>query len=232
MRHCKALLYFAMQENLVSLNHNPFCGKLLPEGKKIRKVLDDKKLYDLDHILESDRLPAYLQPTWFIKAIIAVFKYTAIRRSQLLKLAINDINLERRTIFLSASSNKNHDDHIVPISGKLYPHVDKVITEARKIKLPNYAQLFNINRFCLVTKRKGLDMNDNQLSHLFMKLHEQTTFVISPHRFRHTVATNLMRDPERNLYVTQKLLGHKSIKTTLGYIEHDVDMLRDCVERL
>ncbi|MGV6989250.1 tyrosine-type recombinase/integrase [Testudinibacter sp. P80/BLE/0925] len=211
---------------------NPFCGKTIPEGKKIRKILDDDKLHNLERLLNSHDLPPYLQPSWFINSIIAVFRYTAIRRSQLLKLTLNDINLQKRTIFLASKASKNHDEHIVPISAKLYPHLEKIINEAKKINLPSNAQLFNINRYCFTTKRRGSDMNDNQLSHLFKKLYERTDFGISPHRFRHTVATNLMRNPEQNLYVTQKLLGHKNIKTTLEYIEHDVDMLRDCVERL
>ncbi|MBJ3607928.1 tyrosine-type recombinase/integrase, partial [Salmonella enterica subsp. enterica serovar Derby] len=53
----------------------------------------------------------------------------------------------------------------------------------------------------------------------------------SSHRYRHTVATELMQKPEQNLYVTQKLLGHRDIKVTLSYIEHNVEMLRSCVER-
>ncbi|STY64110.1 Uncharacterised protein [Mannheimia haemolytica] len=33
-------------------------------------------------------------------------------------------------------------------------------------------------------------------------------------------------------YVVQKLLGHKDISVTLGYIEHDVEMLRETVNLL
>lgn len=46
-----------------------------------------------------------------------------------------------------------------------------------------------------------------------------------------TVATELMQKPEQNLYVRQKLLGHRDIKVKLSYIEHNVEMLRSCVER-
>ncbi len=38
--------------------------------------------------------------------------------------------------------------------------------------------------------------------------------------------------PEQNLYVTQKLLGHRDIKVTLSYIEHNVEMLRSCVREI
>lgn len=40
-----------------------------------------------------------------------------------------------------------------------------------------------------------------------------------------------MKKPE-NVYVVKKLLGHKDISVTLGYIEYDVEMLRDTVNLL
>ena len=53
----------------------------------------------------------------------------------------------------------------------------------------------------------------------------------SPHRFRHTAATNLMKNPE-NLYVVKQLLGHKDIKVTLSYIESDISSLRKHIDCL
>ena len=74
-------------------------------------------------------------------------------------------------------------------------------------------------------------MTQEQLSHFFRILSKYLHFTLSPHRFRHTVATKLMQNPD-NIYMVQKLLGHKNMSTTLSYIQHDVDMLRGCVEML
>lgn len=92
-------------------------------------------------------------------------------------------------------------------------------------------QLFNINRFSRRTLRQGKPMTENQVSYFFAKLSDACHSRFSSHRYRHTVATELMQKPEQNLYVTQKLLGHRDIKVTLSYIEHNVEMLRSCVER-
>lgn len=92
----------------------------------------------------------------------------------------------------------------------------------RHKQCPN-AQLFNINQF-RQTRYKGEITSEYQISHLFRVISNQIGFQVSPYRFRHTVATNLMKNPD-NLYVTKQLLGHNDVRATLTYIEHDVEMI-------
>lgn len=68
-------------------------------------------------------------------------------------------------------------------------------------------------------------MTADQVSYLFKVILKYTGIISSPHRFRYTAATNLMKKPE-NLYVAKQLLGHKDIKVTLTYIEDDVEVVR------
>ncbi|MDE4014948.1 site-specific integrase [Glaesserella parasuis] len=155
----------------------------------------------------------------------------SIRRGQLVKLKIGDVDLSNRTIYISPEINKNHDYHIVPISDSLYIHMERLITELKIRKQTDNCQLFNLNLFSRCSRRRGQPMSQNQLTHIFRHISDLVGFTSSPHRFRHTVATQLMKKPE-NVYVVQKLLGHKDISVTLGYIEHDVEMLRDTVNLL
>ncbi len=46
------------------------------------------------------------------------------------------------------------------------------------------------------------------------------------YRFRHTLATDLMKAPERNIHLTKCLLNHSNIQTTMSYIEADYDHMR------
>ncbi|EGH49676.1 hypothetical protein PSYPI_47718, partial [Pseudomonas syringae pv. pisi str. 1704B] len=39
--------------------------------------------------------------------------------------------------------------------------------------------------------------------------------------FRHTIASEMMRQPERNIHITKNLLNHSNIATTMEYIEPD-----------
>lgn len=53
---------------------------------------------------------------------------------------------------------------------------------------------------------------------------------INPHMLRHTFATRVLK--RTNLRVTQKLLGHASIKTTQIYTHPDADDLKDAIATL
>ncbi|WP_230479529.1 site-specific integrase [Izhakiella capsodis] len=49
----------------------------------------------------------------------------------------------------------------------------------------------------------------------FTRLTKECGFKVGPHRFRHTLANELMKSPDRNLAVVKRLLGHRSVSTTL-----------------
>ncbi|OIN36058.1 hypothetical protein AO411_2026975 [Salmonella enterica subsp. enterica serovar Sarajane] len=53
---------------------------------------------------------------------------------------------------------------------------------------------------------------------------------MSPHRFRHTIATEMMKQPDSNLQTVKTLLGHSSINTTLEYVDGNVDTVREALE--
>ncbi|OCQ52600.1 site-specific tyrosine recombinase XerC [Photorhabdus australis subsp. thailandensis] len=54
---------------------------------------------------------------------------------------------------------------------------------------------------------------------------------MGPHRFRHTLATELMKAPDRNLQMVRGLLGHRSITTTMEYIDINLDTAGRTLER-
>lgn len=231
VRHLKSLYNFAIKQELLNME-NPFAHLFIRDAKRRKKTYSTEQLHKMDYVLNDNViLPNFLKPSWFILAIIMTLRCTGIRRGQLVKLEIGDINLSNRTIYISPEINKNHDYHIVPISDSLYPHMERLIYELKIRKQTDDCQLFNLNLFSRYTRRKGKPMTQNQLAHIFRHISDLTGFASSPHRFRHTVATQLMKKPE-NVYVVQKLLGHKDISVTLGYIEHDVEMLRETVNLL
>ncbi|XBY08155.1 site-specific integrase [Escherichia coli] len=53
----------------------------------------------------------------------------------------------------------------------------------------------------------------------FRRLSRECGFFVSSHRFRHTLATKLMAAPERNLHMVKSILGHRSVATTMEYID-------------
>ncbi|WP_135710943.1 site-specific integrase [Actinobacillus porcinus] len=232
MRHLHSLFNFGMKKKLVPQTENPFSGLMLKLGKKPKKTLTEKQLSKIATVLNDEgRLPDILQPAWFMRCLIDMLKYTAIRRGQLLKLKIEHIDLDKKLLFIPSDINKTHNYHQIPLSKHLIPSLTYLIQELRKQGLNKEAQLFNLNRFSFYTRDCKRDMTDDQLSHVFKVLSKLVGFSVSPHRFRHTVATNLMKNPQ-NLYITKQLLGHSNISVTLEYIEYDAETLRSSVDNL
>ncbi|MEN1443978.1 site-specific integrase, partial [Pseudomonas aeruginosa] len=85
-------------------------------------------------------------------------------------------------------------------------------------------QLFNVNRFSPHYSRQ--EMNSDQVEAMYRKLTEKVGVRMTPHRFRHTLASDLMKQHERNIHVAKDLLNHSNIQTTMSYIETDHDQIR------
>lgn len=231
--HLHAIFRFGIENGYLPQTDNPFKSLKVRIGRLPKKTINSRTLRQMESLLKEELfLPEILKPRWFAITLINTLRYTAIRRRQLLNLKLADIDLDRGLMILQAEYSKNHDYHIIPISDKLLPELEYLISEHKKRGSTEKEQLFNINVFCIATKRKGKQMSDDQLSHLFRVISQHTFSAVSPHRFRHTAATELMRQSPENLYNVQKLLGHKDIHTTLGYIEYDPEIIRDCVNSL
>lgn len=153
------------------------------------------------------------------------------RQSQLVNLKIQDIDLDRRVICITSITNKNHSYHEIPISTHLYPILEKTIHEMRQRKRIDTDQLFNLNVVSRKTMNRKRDMTTHQIENIFRNISKIVGFRTSSHRFRHTIATKLMSNPN-NLYITKQLPGHSDLKVTLSYIEYHSDMLRNCVDSL
>lgn len=232
LRHMRSFYNFAIDNEFVSLSKNPFLKLSLREGKEKRKVLSNEQLKILDKFLSNDYLlPNILHPRWFTAALIKTFRYTGIRRSQLIQLRICDIDLVNQVMSLPSNINKNHKYHEIPISDKLLPHLEKLITEMKCLGRQEEDQLFNLNVVSRYTRFKKKDMTKDQMDNLFRVLSKAVGFKVSPHRFRHTIATQLMKNFD-NLYNVKQLLGHSDLKVTLSYVEYHYEMIRDCVNSI
>jgi hypothetical protein len=55
---------------------------------------------------------------------------------------------------------------------------------------------------------------------------------VTPHTFRHTMATQLVRDPEVNLVTAAIFLGHSRLDTTARYNQLSAEDLEEAAKRL
>lgn len=243
--HMRALFNFGIAQGFLSLGENPFYYTQVRVGRKRKKVLTKNQMDALyrrvELYLDLERAhgnallhigrPNAMLPAWFWNTVMNVLRYTAMRMGQLLFIRWCDINLEERLINLSSEGSKNHNDSQIPIVDALYPSLEYLLKRAEEEGMEPEHQLFNVGWFDPRRKRKYPDvMDERPLRAFFRRLSRECNFTISPHRFRHTVATHMMKSPERNLYVVKRLLGHVSLASTMEYIDESVDNLRDILE--
>lgn len=230
VRHLKAIYTFGIDQQLLP-KPNPFNHCFMRTGKSPKKTFTQSQIDQINDIFQQENLPRWCWPVWFYETLIKTLRYTAIRRRQLLKLKIENVDIHRGILSLPAAINKNYCYHELPISKLLRPALERLLLEHKLRGSSPKEQLFNVNKFTLTTIRQGKEMSDSQITYFFEKLSQFAGFRISPHRFRHTVATSLMKDPG-NLYVVKQLLGHSSVNVTLEYIQDDPETLRNIVDNI
>lgn len=217
-RHLKSLFNFAVKSDYI--DHNVFTSiQLLKNNRCTRKTIDQKTL---DKLIETIKTDAYYsQLSWFYLAMIDVLRLTGIRRRQLIGIKWDDIDFENKTLYLDSEFSKNGNDNLLPINATLTYHFTEI---KKRTKRPTqFGQVFNITKF--VKSYKNDRMTEEHVSRLFAKWSSKIDTLISAHRFRHTAATKIVNNCG-NLKAVQQLLGHTNIKTTLGYVETNIDDLR------
>jgi integrase len=167
-----------------------------------------------------------LEPRWFWRAVIFILYYTGMRRRQLVGLTWQDVDFALQAIVLSIETSKSKREWTIPM-------VSPVACELRQLHEQTCLALGQIPEgraqvFCLPLFTPTRDFPSGRLeadyvTGWFCDLYQRLPpgqSRIGTHRLRHTTATRLAR-AEGNLKVVQQILGHTSIKTTLGYIHPD-----------
>lgn len=238
--HMRAIFNHAMKYDLIQMKANPFNEVIARPDVKRKKTLtvaQIEKIYLLMEarekrealgIVETQRNA--LRPAWFWLTVIDALRYTGMRQNQLLSLRIGDVNLEDNVINLRSDSSKNHKEHQVPVTRALRPRLEQLVNRSLEKGAELSEQLFCIGRFDARKEVLSENMDSPPLRAFFRRLSAECQCTISPHRFRHTIATDMMKSPDRNLKVVQSLLGHSSIAVTLEYVEGNIDSIRMALE--
>ncbi|MDM3573091.1 site-specific integrase [Proteus mirabilis] len=233
-RHMQSLYNYWIKKGIVSLKENPFSETQIEPGEKQKKVYTQSQLRTIYRILEQfqqqeNMLPpdqAHFQacavyPTRFWFAVLETLRLTAIRFNQLINLHIGDLDFEECTITLRSESSKNHREYQIAFVQPLRCLLAPLVEEMRCHGADKNDILFDVHRLY----HKRLSRSETPLSQtirsFFRRLSKECGFHVSPHRFRHTLATTLMKHPERNMQLTKQMLGHRSLSSTMEYIALD-----------
>jgi integrase/recombinase XerD len=144
------------------------------------------------------------------RAMLETFYSTGVRRTELIRLKLYDVDRERGT--LTIRQGKGKKDRMIPIGERALAWVEKYLRESRpQLALePDDATLF--------LTQYGEPFHPDAMSNLARDYIAQANLGKSGscHTFRHTMAT-LMLEGGANLRYIQQMLGHAELSTTEIY---------------
>lgn len=133
---------------------------------------------------------------------------TGVRLNELRHIEINNINFNNNSILLTFT--KTHENRYVYIS------------DLTKELLIKYIDIIKPNKYLICNEITKDIMADDFIYKFFNKIKKACNInqSISPHKWRHTLATCLLKE-NVNLENIRKLLGHSSLEITKKYLHVD-----------
>ncbi len=179
------------------------------------RVLSGKrKFYFLERPRKEKTLPVVLSQEEMVRLFrcvdnkkhkcVLMFAYSAgLRRGEILRLKITDIDRERMSIRVSQS--KGRKDRYVKLSHKILPHLDKYLEEYKPVDY-------------LFEGAVGGEYSEGSVQNI---IHDAVKAAgikkkATLHTLRHTYATHSLEDGADLRYI-QEMLGHSSSRTTEIY---------------
>lgn len=204
----KFLLKIKQIESSPLLKH-----KSLKTPKKIQIPFSEKELDNvLNHIKYPDGFDGIRD-----KLIIDLFYTTGIRRTELINLKMQNVDLSKNTLKVLGKRNK---ERILPILPILSKQINSYLSERALIE-----QIKDGEYFFLMLK--GVKLNDSfvyrLINYYFSNVSEKVKK--SPHILRHTFATHLLNNGA-DLNSVKELLGHSSLASTQVYTHNSLAELK------
>ncbi|WP_411901032.1 tyrosine-type recombinase/integrase, partial [Salmonella enterica] len=114
----------------------------------------------------------------------------------------------------------------MPNGGELQPRLHHLLEKSTALGAGKEAYLFDVKRSALNRHVlwDGAKVHQ-QIRSFFRRLSKECGFTVSPHRFRHTPATDLRTSPERNLQPLKDLLAHRSVSPTMASVGLKMDLV-------
>ncbi len=150
------------------------------------------------------------------KAMFELLYATGMRVSELIDLKVKHINLNEGFVLVTGKGNK---ERIVPISDTALSCCKIYITKHRVKLLKEDNDILFLNASGNKLSRQGI------YKILKVKTEMIGLYDVSPHKFRHSIATHLLNGGA-NMKVIQEILGHSDISTVQIYAHVSNDKIK------
>lgn len=193
--------------DIKEIDENPIRDfKKLPKQKVIIKTIDPETFNKVLNYVDSK---SDSKLNLRNKVLIHILAETGARMNEIIHMETKLLDLNNNRIKLEFT--KCHIERYVYFSNDT------------KNLLIKYLEVFKPNKYLLEDALKKAPITKYSIQRTLetIKKDLNITQSISPHKWRHTLATNLLKN-NINLYTIQKILGHSNITTTQIYL-HTLD---------
>ena len=158
------------------------------------------------------------------RAMLETMYSCGLRVSELIHLKISDLFFEEGFIKIVGKGNK---ERFVPIHSSAQNYIMLYMNEIR-----SHLSIKKGFEDTLFLNRRGKSLSRQMIFMILKALAIKINLnkKISPHTFRHSFATHLLKNGA-DLRAIQQMLGHESITTTEVYVHLDTSYLKEVIEK-
>jgi len=159
------------------------------------------------------------------RAILELLYSTGIRRRELVNLSVGDFRLESRELLVA--NGKGGKDRLVPVGEYASYFTEAYVKHVRPWQVADPAE-----KALFVQHRNGRRLSIRSVRDIVDRATAKSGIGrrVSPHIFRHTMATHMLRN-HADLRHIQAILGHTSLRSTEVYTHVSIEDLKEVVRR-
>ena len=181
--------------------------KALKTKKSVQIPFSEEEITDVISAIEPDTFKTSRDLT-----IVTMFYATGVRRSELVGLKLQDLDLDNGLIKVLGKRNK---ERYIPLLPELSRQLNIYLGFRETIISENTAELFLTEKGDKIYETLVYRIINNYFSEASNKVKK------SPHILRHSFATHLLSHGA-NLNSVKELLGHSSLASTQGYTHSNI----------
>ena len=208
----RAFFRFLLKEG--EIDENPSTLIEAPKaGLKLPEVLSNDEINRMISVIDLSKTEGHRN-----KAIIETLYGCGLRVSELVNLRITDLHSQEGFVSVTGKGNKQR---LVPVGSKALKAIENYMPSRNNLHVIHDKNIIFLNR-------RGRRLTRAMIFTIVKDISARAGIrkKISPHTFRHSFATHLVKGGA-DLRAVQQMLGHESIQTTEIYTHIDRSFLRD-----
>ena len=207
----KLIAFFRWLETYGHIKHGILTNHIT---KPPAPIYDDQKALSdsqVSKIVSSITLYSMDNPFMYKRDILIVtlLLYTGIRKGELLALRVQDIDFEKRTLFINGKTSKSKKSRFIPLHFTLITHL-KVYLKERQQRKSHCDAL-------IISSKNDKALTQYGLKHWVDKYIKLSGVKFHIHRFRHTFACCLAKE-NADIISIMNVMGHSTTQMTERYL--------------